>query len=184
MANTPLLEALDDLDAKLVKHQLHLDIFICGAMAIQLHGFDRVEPTYDVDTVTPIHNKAVLEIIVSVGTTHGLQPKWLNDQSSTIEIPEGAFERAKRIDRWKSIRAVLMDRADLIKMKAAAFSTRRDETLKDMDDLILMNPTIAEINAAINYVKKTRSPPQGAAKKMIEEFNETIADLKKLNSAN
>ncbi len=34
MTNEQLMTALDDLDALLTKHEIRLDIFICGAMAL------------------------------------------------------------------------------------------------------------------------------------------------------
>lgn len=180
MTNEELLQALTELDRLLVKRRITLNIFICGAFAIQLLGFTRIEPTEDADSATPITNEDVLDLIKTVGKARGLGAKWLNDQASTVAIPEGAESRAKAFGNWRNIKAILMDRSDLIKMKAAAFSTRRDETLKDWEDLKVLKPTKREMDEAIAFLKQTRSPPSGANEKMIEEFNETIDDLKKL----
>jgi len=180
MANEELLQALTDLDQLLAKKHLTLNIFICGAFAIQLLGFERIEPTKDADSATPIENEEVLKLIKAVGEARGLGSKWLNDQASTVAIPKGAASRAKSFGNWRNIRSILMDRSDLIKMKAAAFSTRRDETSKDWEDLKLLKPTSKEMCDAIAFLRQTRSPPTDASKKIIEEFNETIDDLQKL----
>ncbi len=180
IANKKLLKALTELDKLLAKKQIALNIFICGAFAIELLGFERVEPTIDADSATPITNKEVLELIKAIGEARGLGSRWLNDQASTVAIPEGAVSRASSFGSWRNIKAILMDRSDLIKMKSAAFSTRRDETLKDWEDLKLMKPTAKEMYDAIAFLRATRSPPTNATRRIIEEFNETVDDLKKL----
>ncbi len=182
MTKQQLLDALNDLDQRLTQKGRSLDIFICGAMAIQLLGLARIEPTNDADSLKPIGDSEILEMIAAVGESHGLPKNWLNDQAASVDVPDGSFERAKPFGNWKSIRAVVMDRADLIKMKAVAFASRRDETMKDWDDLDLLKPSVGEVEAAIEHLRKVASPPKGATKKMIEEFHESVEDLKKLTS--
>lgn len=65
-------------------------------------------------------------------------------------------------------------------MKVSAFSIRRDHTNKDWEDLLLLNPSKAEINDAIDFVKGINSPPTGATQKILKEFEETIRDLKSI----
>lgn len=65
-------------------------------------------------------------------------------------------------------------------MKASAFSIRRDQTNKDWEDLILLQPTTEEIDDAINFLKESNSPPPNASRKMLAEFEETLHDLKKI----
>lgn len=74
-----------------------------------------------------------------------------------------------------------MSRADLIKMKASAFSIRRDQTNKDWEDLVLLDPTTEEIHEAILFLKESNStPPENASTKILDEFEETIRELKKI----
>ena len=174
------LDHLDHLDKLLIKKSLQIEIVICGAYAIQLYGILRGFHTQDVDSLKHIDSIEVLKAIEEVGISFGLGPRWLNDQASTVSIPKGAIERAKPIQKWTTIKASLIDRIDLIKMKASAFSIRREETIKDWEDLRLLNPTKAEINAAIEFLMKTNSPPAGATRKIKDEFKETLDDLKKL----
>jgi hypothetical protein len=99
------------------------------------YGFTRNLQTIDIDTLKPIESSKVLLAIESVRKKLGLGPRWLNDQASTVSIPEGTFKRSKPLSKWKTINAFLIDRIDLIKMKASAFSIRREQTIKDWEDL-------------------------------------------------
>lgn len=180
MKNDKLFLALEELDRQLTAESIQVEIFICGAFAIQLHGYPRALYTQDVDTLKEINSAEVLSAIKQVGEKLGLGPRWLNDQASTVSIPEGIFDRAKPIKKWVAIKAHLIDRSDLIKLKASAFSIRRDETAKDWEDLVLLKPTQAEIEAAISFLKETNSPPFGATKNILKDFQETIDELKKL----
>lgn len=177
--NLDLLKALDKLDLVLSQNKLTLEIVICGAFAVQLHGFTRDEQSYDVDSLREIP-KDMAKLIADIGAESGLQPKWLNDQASDVAIPDGAFKRATPVGSWKSIRASLVSRQDLISLKVSAFFIRRDVTEKDLGDLKIMKPSAEEIEKATEFVRVTNSPPKGAPKKSFDEFNESVEDVRKL----
>lgn len=179
-----LSAALNELDLLLLQKKLNIEIVICGAYAIQLHGYHRQLFTYDVDSVFPIQSNEIIELIAEVGEKFGLSSKWLNDQASSVSLPPGIFQRAKEIKKWKAIRASLIDRTDLIKMKASAFSIRRDQTSKDWEDLQLLQATKVEIADAIEFIKSTNSPPEASSQKILTEFQETLSDLEKLATKN
>jgi len=178
--NDILSEALDELDRELTSRSLELEVVICGAYALRLIGYDRVEHTLDIDSMSPLSTQEILDAIEDVGTKLKLGPKWLNDQAASVAFPEGAIGRARPIQRWRSIKASVVTREDLIKMKASAFSIRRDHTNKDWEDLILLGPSRQEIRDAIEFVTKVNSPPKGAPRHIVQEFQETLNDLKKL----
>lgn len=180
MNSNILDQALDELDLQLTQKALKLQIVICGAYAIQLHGFSRHLHTLDVDSIAELNSPLILELIQSVGKKLGIGPSWLNDQASTVTLPPGIFERSQPLQRWKSIQASLISRSDLICMKASAFSIRREVTNKDWEDLELLQPTQSEMNAAIEFLNQTVSPPPGSSPKIKKEFQETLNDLKKL----
>ena len=73
-----------------------------------------------------------------------------------------------------------MSREDLIKMKASTFSIRRDQTNKDWEDLLLLKSTKKEIEEAIAFIKEVNSPPKNATKQILNDFQETLHDLKKV----
>lgn len=157
--------ALTQLDQELTQRNLKIEIVICGAYAIHLLGYTRSEHTLDVDSITELNSNEVKQIVDAIGSKLGLGPHWLNDQASTVSLPAGVLYRATPIKRWKSIKASLVDRIDLIKMKASAFSIRRDQTNKDWEDLVLLKPTSKEIDDAINFIKESNSPPHKCFKK-------------------
>lgn len=150
MPQDKLTLALNELDKILTARSLKIEIVICGAYAIQL--YEKI----------------------------GLGPKWLNDQASTVSIPNGTFERLTPLTKWSSIKASVVDRKDLIKMKASAYSIRREYTTKDWEDLQLLVPTAEEVKGAIAFIKQKNSPPANSHKNIKDEFEETLNDLKKL----
>lgn len=178
--NDILAVALNQLDEELTNKKLNIEIVICGAYAIHLFGFSRIEHTLDVDSITQLQSNEIRQIIETIGQKLGLGPCWLNDQASTVSLPKGILSRAKPFEQWKSIKASLVSRADLIKMKASAFSIRRDHTNKDWEDLVLLRPTIEEMEEAIAFIKEVNSPPKNATEQILNEFEETLYDLKKI----
>lgn len=172
--------ALDELDKELTMNRLSLEIVICGAYALQLSGYTRSEHTLDVDSILQLQSNEIRKIIESIGQRLNLGPTWLNDQASNVSLPFGILSRAQPIGGWKSIKASLVSRPDLIKMKASAFSIRRDQTNKDWEDLVLLKPTANEIQDAILFIREFNSPPPNASKRILEEFEETLHDLKKI----
>lgn len=172
--------ALTQLDQELTKRGLTVELVICGAYALHLHGYLRSEYTLDVDSIIKLTSTEFRQIIETIGQKLGIGPHWLNDQASTVNLPTGIFSRTIPIKRWKFIKASLVSRIDLIKMKASAFSIRRDQTNKDWEDLVLLKPTLEEINDAIIFIKESNSPPLNASKKILADFEETLYDLKKI----
>lgn len=174
--------ALTKLDEELTNKNLNIEIVICGAYALHLFGYSRSEHTLDVDSITKLHSNEIRPIIENIGNDLGIGPRWLNDQASTVSLPRGILSRVKPLDRWKSIKASLVSREDLIKMKASAFSIRRDHTNKDWEDLILLKPTKEEIESAIEFLKETNSPSINLSTKILNEFEETLNDLRKITN--
>lgn len=175
-----LASALTQLDEELTQRDLTIEIVICGAYALHLFGYSRSEHTLDVDSITKIQSGEIQKIIEDIGQKLSLGPLWLNDQASTVSLPNGILSRTKPIERWKSIKASLVSREDLIKMKASAFSIRRDHTNKDWEDLILLQPTIEEIEQAIVFIKESNAPSVNSSKQGLNEFEETLHDLRKI----
>jgi len=181
MTDEILMIALNELDKILQQRSLRIEIVVCGAYAIQLHGYTRGLHTHDIDSLKKISNPELLATIAEVGKKVGLSEKWLNDQASTVSIPAGTFDRLSPLtNHWKAIKASLVSRKDLIKMKASAFSIRREHTTKDWEDLKLLSPSADEMKAAIGFLKQSNSPPSNASQKIKDEFKETLNDLKKL----
>lgn len=178
--NDILATALTQLDEELTKRNLNIEIVICGAYALHLFGYTRSEHTLDVDSITKLQSNEIKQMIQDVGQKLGLSSNWLNDQASTVSLPKGILSRVKPVDQWKSIKASLVSRVDLIKMKASAFSIRRDHTNKDWEDLLLLQPTKEEIEEAIVFMKEVNAPSVNISKRILNEFEETLHDLRKI----
>ncbi len=178
--NDILATALTQLDEELTKRNIKIEIVICGAYALHLFGYSRSEHTLDVDNITKLQSNEIKQIIEDIGQKLSLGPYWLNDQASTVSLPKGILSRVKPLERWKSIKASLVSRVDLIKMKASAFSIRRDHTNKDWEDLILLQPTKEEIEDAIVFIKEANAPSMNISKQILNEFEETLHDLRKI----
>lgn len=178
--NDILAVALRQLDDELTNKNLNIEIVICGAYALHLFGYTRSEYTVDVDSITQLQLSEVRQIVEQIGQKLGIGNRWLNDQASTVSLPRGILSRTKPIEGWKSIKASLVSREDLIKMKASAFSSRRDHTNKDWEDLVLLQPAKEEIEGAIEFIKEVNSPPKGSSAKILNEFEETLSDLRQI----
>jgi len=174
-----LFKALDILDREIGQEGLRLSLVICGAFAIHLQGFDRIEQTQDIDSINPISDE-LHAIITRVGLQLGLSERWLNDQASDISLPSDALKRTLRIKKWNNIDAEVLGRIDLIALKSAAFYSRGSYTLKDWEDLELLKPTSAEIEFAISYMREHSAPDRSVPLKFHKEFEEVLNELRKL----
>lgn len=174
-----LFEALNLLDQELAKENLEASVVICGAFAIHLQGLVRIEQTQDIDSLKPISEK-VRTLVLRIGKKMNLSDRWLNDQASDLILPENALQRTSQVSRWNHLHAEVLHRKDLIALKAAAFFSRGTYTLKDWEDLKLLQPSHEEIEFAIAYMKTTAAPAPNLPKKFHDEFNEVIDELRGL----
>ncbi len=133
------------------------------------------------DSIKQLNSSEIKLLIEKVGNELGISPHWLNDQASTVSLPIGILSRAQPLNIWNSIKASLVCREDLIKMKASAFAARRDYTNKDWEDLLLLSPTNLEIENAIEFIKQVNAPASQMSQKFLNEFKETLNDLKKIS---
>jgi len=176
-------EALDELNALLRKKNHRIEILICGAYALEMYGLSPERNTLDVDSAKEIPSDMddiINEVAIKLKLTRSEGELWLNDKASRVALPAKIIERATPITKWSNIDAKLVDRKDLISMKVSAFFSRREMTLKDLEDLKILNPSHDEILEAIEFVKTHNAPPEGAGQKIRDEFKESEDDIKKL----
>ena len=55
-----------------------------------------------------------------------------------------------------------------------------NNTNKDWEDLILLQPTKEEIESAIEFIKESNAPTKNLSVKILNEFEETLNDLRKI----
>ena len=73
--------------------------------------------------------------------------------------------------------ALVPSRQDLISLKSAAFMIRGGEAPKDFTDLQALKPSRSEIDEAIQFVRKTNTPPKP---RFYPDFEEMIGRLRGL----
>jgi hypothetical protein len=149
-----LKNAVGELNSRLAKRDLKIQLVICGAFAIELHGFNRSEETQDIDTHTNLKQE-IQDLILEISKQFELNPNWLNNQVSDIQLPEGAEQRMLEYREWSQITVKYLSVEDLIKMKIGAWLNRGALTDKDFNDLVLMGATKDQIENGINYVINT-----------------------------
>lgn len=176
---TQLEQALTLLNNELSNIGIKVPLIICGAFAIYLQGFSRLEQTQDIDCLKPLPEE-LSEFISQISQKLRLSEKWLNDQASDLTLPMGALNRTEEITKWSHLNVEVLHRKDLIALKAAAFFSRGTYTFKDWEDLKVLKPSHDEMNFAIDYMRVTCSPPPNAPKKFQQEFEEVIHELKTL----
>ncbi len=173
--NRLLLNALNDLNHEFSQKKIKIKLIICGAFAIEMHGFSRVQETIDIDTYLRIDNE-IRKIISAVGIRNGIKSDWLNDQVSDITPPEGFEKRLVEINQWSNIFVQLMSVEDLIKMKVAAWFTRGQATTKDYEDLIVLKATRQQIVDGVEYAKKSLKYEE-LPLKFKKQFDQTVQEF-------
>lgn len=174
--NNRLMNALDELNKRLKVRKISLKVLICGAFAIELHGFQRIEETVDIDTHEKI-NKVITQLIKEIAVEMNLKEKWLNSQVSDIPLPNGHAGRLMEIRRWSNIETLVLSIEDLVCMKVYAWYTRGNETTKDYEDLLAMNATKNNIEMGISYAMQT-AEYEKLPEKFKRQFDEVASELR------
>jgi hypothetical protein len=148
--NNKLINALDELNSNLKARRQSIELIVCGAFAIELHGFKRRDETHDIDTHSNLDD--VQELINKVASDLGLENNWLNNQVSDIQLPKNAHSRLKTVSTWSHIEVKYLSVEDLIQMKIGAWLNRGHITEKDYTDLVVMKATKNQIQQGIEFV--------------------------------
>jgi hypothetical protein len=172
-----LLNALLDLDEWLGARGIVLELEIIGSFALYLRGVHHIR-TQDIDTIRDLDDEIVAQI-ERIAAKKGLIPLWLNDNSVNLPKPQGFEERLTEKKIGTQILLKIASRWDLIQLKAAAYIDRGNETPKDLIDLKALNPTLEEINAAIEFIRKTRTPEKSRFYPNFEAMIEDIQNVGK-----
>lgn len=152
MVLTPkiLKPVLDALDQKLEQLNDTRELIVCGGAALLiLNVIDR--QTRDVDVVTPPLDSVLRQAAEEVRKQFGLEPNWLNNgpESLARDLELGWESRASQIYKGKFLTIKSLARRDLIASKLYAMCDR-DES--DLDDLVQLKPSFAEIETLREWV--------------------------------
>lgn len=169
-----LEEALMLLDQKLKEKGLYFNIILLGSMALHFNGYSMNRKT-DLD----VHNKNVDESIIDaineVSDTMSLEPDWMNNQASTIDLPLGYESRLNDFGNYSNIKLKVLSTQDLISLKVNAIYSR--SVPKDIEDLKELSPTEEQLDIGIAYIKELIENHLGPAE--VANNKEQLKDFKK-----
>lgn len=173
--------ALGDLSRLLVQRKASVHLRVVGAFALQLLGIDATY-TVNIDVIDDLED-AVRQAIAEVGKAHKLAEDWINDAASNLDLPDGFEGRMETTTLFPAIVVSFPSRQDVISLKARAFihrgakdpaDAKEPRDLKDLDDLTKLAPTTAEMDAAIEFVRHTASPPEPQFFPDFEDYIEVL----------
>lgn len=144
---------LSELDDWLGKKNLRVTLHVIGGYALELKAIQRGFQTEDIDSVFKITNQEILEQIQIIGESFK-NPHWFDFSAPSLIVPEGYQDRLERIDKFENIELYVLSKCDLIKMKVAAYHSRRDRGIyRDLEDLKNLQPTQKDISEAIIFYR-------------------------------
>ncbi len=154
-----IADTLTLLNFYLKKKNHKRSFIICGGASLILQGIIS-RTTKDIDIVAPPIDKILEEAAISVANDLGLDTHWLNSDPETIsrDLQKGWEERVFEVFKDSNLVVYSLSRGDLIFSKFWALCDRQ----KDKQDLILLKPTLKELEDAIaQTVSKDGNPTWG-----------------------
>jgi hypothetical protein len=155
-SNMDIKTSLELLDFYLSKKSLHRSFIICGGASLLLQGII-FRTTRDVDVVAPPIDESLAAAALSVAYDLNLDAHWLNSGPGSIvqDLKEGWEKRVFEVFHGRNLIVFSISREDLIFSKFWALCDRQ----KDLQDLLLLKPSPAELFGAIEYTKTRDGHP-------------------------
>jgi hypothetical protein len=171
-----LKKMLSELDIWLIEKNRRISLHVIGGFALELKNIQRGLQTEDIDSIVKINEKEIINKIQSIGVTHN-NPFWFDFSASSLTVPSGYEKRLERIDEYENIDLFVLSNIDIIKMKVAAYHSRRERGIyRDLEDLKTLTPTREDITEAIQFYLDEYS--KDLTGKFKNEFEKEVADLK------
>ncbi|MBF0362403.1 MAG: hypothetical protein HQK49_15405 [Oligoflexia bacterium] len=144
------------LDIYLGKKGLQKSFVICGGASLILQGIIS-RATRDIDIVAPPIDTALEEAALSVANDLNLDDHWLNAGPGSIvkDLKVGWENRVVEIFRGTNLVVNSISREDLLFSKFGALCDRQ----KDLQDIILLKPSLDELIEASDYTKTRDGNP-------------------------
>jgi len=148
-------------------------LLICGGSALQLAGIIQ-RPTRDVDVLGLVKGAAPAVVAAEplpaevtraaelVAGDLGLPSDWLNDAALDVQrlgLPPGILERARRLDFGPCLTVFVIGRQDQVALKLYA-AIDREKGPRHLEDLEAIQPTKAEMEAAVGWLLDRETSPQ------------------------
>ena len=171
-----LSKMLTELDSWLVSKNRRITLHVIGGYALELKNIQRGFQTEDIDSVLAITENDIIEKINSIGEISG-NPNWFDFGASSLTVPSGYKDRLEKIEGHENIDLYVLSNVDIIKMKVAAYHSRRERGIyRDLEDLKKLKPTEEEITDAIDFYFEEYS--KDLTGKFKSEFKTEVTELK------
>lgn len=152
---------IDQFDRYLADQTIQFEAVVIGGAALALLGVSS-RTTRDVDLLTTPIPPIILRHAREFARIHGLAETWLNDGPCSLknELPPGWESQLQKIYEGSSLTLWTLDRLNLIISKLYAACDRNAD---DVNDLIALQPSIAEIEKAMTWVVRLDGNPDWPA---------------------
>jgi hypothetical protein len=171
-----LSKMLKELDTWLVSKNRRIILHVIGGYALELKNIQRGFQTEDIDSVLKISESDVIERINFIGEKYNNQ-NWFDFGASSLTVPNGYQERLEIIKEYENIDLYVLSNVDIIKMKVAAYHSRKERGIyRDLEDLKMLRPTEEQISDAINFYFNEYS--KDLSGKFKAEFKKEVSELK------
>jgi hypothetical protein len=143
-------------DRYLSERRLAFSGVAIGGAALSVLGIVE-RTTRDVDILEPAIPGDVLDAARAFAAKHGLAEDWLNVGPASLvqHLPDGWRRRLQPLYSGKSLVLSTLGRIDLIRSKLWATCDR----MRDVEDLVALNPTDDEVHLAADWVKPLDANP-------------------------
>lgn len=146
-----LEKILEDLNNWLLKNNRRVTIHVIGGYALELKQIRQGIQTEDIDSIYKISELDIIDQIHSLGERHG-NPNWFDFGATSLIVPADYEKRLEENKQYSNIDLFVLANIDLIKMKVAAYHSRRERGIyRDLEDLKKLNPSTNDIEDAIRF---------------------------------
>jgi hypothetical protein len=167
---------LTELDSWLVERNRRITLHVIGGYALELKNIQRGFQTEDIDSILKITEQDVVKKIQSIGMVYKNQ-QWFDFGAASLTAPSGYEQRLEKLNEYENIDLFVLSNIDLIKMKVAAYHSRRERGIyRDLEDLKHLSPTAEEISEATKFYYEEYSKDLTGKFKL--EFEKDVATLK------
>lgn len=165
-----------ELDQWLSLKNKRITLHVIGGYALELKNIQRGFSTEDIDSILDIKETDIVEKIHSIGKKYS-NPNWFDFGAPSLIVPFGYEKRMEHKIIYENIDLYVLGNADLVKMKVAAYHSRRERGIyRDLEDLIKLNPSTEDIEESIKFYYEEYS--KDLSGKYKEEFKSDLKDLK------
>ena len=152
---------IKDFDRYLADQALTFEGIIIGGAALAILGVI-TRTTRDVDLMTSPIPPIILRHAKAFAKAYSLAENWLNDAPSSLEreLPKDWRSKVQKIFEGNALTLWTLAREHLIISKLFAACDREAD---DFNDLLLMKPTVKEIDEARDWVSRLDGNPDWPA---------------------